>query len=304
MVYRVVMDPDAPRARGVLYIDRNTHQPYEVFGRAVVLCAQALESVRVLFNSATPRFSNGLANSSGVLGQYLQDHVWNGGGAMGEFPDLAVKPTLNAPRRPNGIYVIRFRNTKDGPPYKKFLRGYGFQGGWGGPDFNWSAPGFGEAYKKALREPVVTLGIGGFGECLPRATNFVEIDRDVVDKFGIPVLRISMSWSDNERAMITDMAESAAEMLEAAGARNVRPWSVADRVPGMGIHEVGIARMGTDPKTSVLNQFQQTHDVRNLFVMDGAGFTSSACQNPTLTIMALAVRSTDYLLQQLQRGEL
>jgi choline dehydrogenase-like flavoprotein len=288
----------------VLYIDRRTRQPREVFGRAVVLCAQALESVRVLFNSATPRFSNGLANSSGVLGHYLQDHVWNGGGATGEFPDIPGKPSLGAPKRPNGIYVIRFRNTRKGPPSKAFLRGYGFQGGWGGPDFNWGAPGFGDAFKKALLEPVVGLNLGGFGECLPRRENFVAIDRGVVDIFGIPVLRINMTWTENERAMIADMATSAAEMLDAAGARNVRPWTVVDRTPGMGIHEVGVARMGASPKTSVLNQFQQAHDVKNLFVMDGAGFTSSACQNPTLTIMALAVRSCDFLLNEMKRGVL
>ncbi|NUR54317.1 MAG: GMC family oxidoreductase [Acidobacteria bacterium] len=302
MVYQVLMDADAPRARGVLYIDRNTREMHEVTGRVVVLCAQALESVRVLFNSATPRFPNGLANSSGVLGQYLQDHVRNGGGATGEFPDMQAKPSLGGPRRPNGIYVIRFRNTKNGPKSKKFLRGYGYQGGWGGADFNWSAPGFGDAFKTALMEPVISLNLGGFGECLPRRENVVEIDRDVADVFGIPVLRISMSWTENERAMIADMATSAAEMLEAAGARNVRPWTVVDRMPGMGIHEVGVARMGTSPKTSVLNQFQQAHDIRNLFVMDGAGFTSSACQNPTLTIMALAVRSCDYLMNEMKRG--
>jgi choline dehydrogenase-like flavoprotein len=304
MVYKVVMDPDAPRARGVLYMDRISRQPREVRGRVVILCAQALESVRVLFNSATPRFSNGLANSSGVLGHYLQDHVWNGGGATGDFPDIPAKPSLGAPRRPNGIYVVRFRNTKKGPKSKAFLRGYGFQGGWGGPDFNWSAPGFGEAFKAALLGSVTTLNLGGFGECLPRRENSVELDRNVVDVFGIPVLRIRMSWSANEAAMIADMATSAAEMLEAAGARNVHPWTVTDRMPGMGIHEVGVARMGTSPKTSVLNQFQQTHDVKNLFVMDGAGFTSSACQNPTLTIMALAVRSCDFLMNEMKRGVL
>jgi choline dehydrogenase-like flavoprotein len=298
------MDRDAPRAQGVLYIDRRTRQPYEVHGRVVVLCAQALESVRVLLNSSTPRFPNGLANSSGAIGHYLMDHVWNGGGASGTFPDIPAKASLDTPRRPNGIYIIRFRNTRSGPKSTKFLRGYGYQGGWGGPDFTWSAPGFGDAFKKALLEPLWSLNVGGFGECLPRYENFVEIDRDVVDVFGIPVLRINMSWSDNERAMIADMAESAAEMLEAAGAKNVQPWSVSDRMPGMGIHEVGIARMGANPKTSVLNQFQQTHDIKNVFVMDGAGFTSSACQNPTLTIMALAVRSCEYLLGEMKRGNL
>ena len=148
-------------------------QPREVHGRVVILCAQALESVRVLFNSATPRFPNGLANSSGALGHYLQDHVWNGGGATGDFPDIPARPSLGAPRRPNGIYVVRFRNTKKGPQSKAFLRGYGFQGGWGGPDFNWSAPGFGEAFKAALLGSVTTLNLGGFGECLARRDNSV-----------------------------------------------------------------------------------------------------------------------------------
>ena len=166
------------------------------------------------------------------------------------------------------------------------------------------APGFGEAYKRAVRESVTSIGLSGFGECLPRPENVVAIDPDVVDAFGIPVLRITMGYSDNERAMIPDMAESAAEMLEAAGAKNVSQWTVPNRIPGMGIHEVGTARMGDDPKTSVLNQFQQTHDVRNLFVMDGSCFVSCGCQNPTLTIMALAVRSTDYLLDEMKKGNL
>jgi choline dehydrogenase-like flavoprotein len=305
MVHQVIMDGERNRARGVRYIHRVTRDVREVFGRVVILCAQALESVRVLFNSANRQHPNGLANSSGVLGHYLQDHVWNGGGARGEFPDFPGKPTLNRPLRPNGFYVIRFRNTREGPRFSKFLRGYGMQGGWGdGVAFNWKARGFGESYKRALWQGVTTMNIGGFGECLPRFENLVEIDPSTVDAFGIPALRISMSWSDNERAMIPDMAEAAAEMMEAAGAKNIELWTVPDRMPGMGIHEVGVARMGADPKTSVLNQFQQTHDVRNLFVMDGAGFVSSACQNPTLTIMALAVRSCDFVLAEMKRGNL
>ena len=303
MVYEVLMDPATGRARGIAYIDRRTHEVHEVRGRVVALCAQALESVRILFNSSTRQHPAGLANSSGVLGHYLQDHVWNGGGARGEFPDFPGTPTLDRPNRPNGFYVIRFRNTKAGPRWPGFLRGYGMQGGWGdGVGFTWGAGGFGEAYKRALLSGVHTINIGGFGECLPRFENFVELDRGVVDAWGIPVLRIHMQWSENERAMIPDMAVAAAEMLEAAGARNVEPWTVPDRMPGMGIHETGVARMGTDPKTSVLNAFQQAHDVKNLFVMDAAGFPSSGCQNPTLTIMALAVRSSDYLLECARRG--
>ena len=300
LVYQVLMDRDRNRARGVLYIDRVTRQAREIRGRAVVLAAQALESARVLFNSADSSYSNGLANSSGVLGHYLMDHTWVAGGATGEFPGLDGQPSLDNPARPNGIYVVRFRNTLKGPRWKNFLRGYGFQGG-AATNFNWKAPGFGEAYKKALLEPVNTIALGGFGECLARWDNYVEIDRSVNDIYGIPVLRINMTWSDNEHAMIDDMPVTAAQMLEATGAKNVTPFAAHDRAPGLGIHEVGVARMGNDPKTSVLNQYQQSHDINNLFVVDGAGFTSSACQNPTLTMMALAVRSCDYLMSEMKR---
>ena len=206
--------------------------------------------------------------------------------------------------RPNGIYVVRYRNTKDRS--KRFLRGYGFQGGDRATNaFDLQAPGFGEAYKQAVRKPPSTVRLAGFGECLPYFENRVEIDPSgQVDAWGIPILKVHMSWGENERAMIPDMAESAAEMMEAAGARSIEPFVYPGRVPGYGIHEVGVARMGKDPKTSVLNQYQQSHDVPNLFVMDGSGFTSGACQNPTLTIMALAVRSCDYLLGEMKRGNL
>ena len=305
MAYKVLMDPVKHRARGVLYIDRVTREPKEVRARAVVLCAQALESTRILLNSAGEQDPAGLGNSSGVLGHYLMDHLWVAGGASGEFPDLAAKekPSADGPNRPDGIYVIRFRNTKAGPKAKEFLRGYGFQGG-GSTSFNWDAPGFGGEFKRSLLDPVVSMGLAGFGECLPYYENYVELDPNVVDAFGIPVLHVNMVFRDNEKKMIPDMMESAAEMMAAAGAKSIRPWMALDRVPGYGIHEMGVARMGKDPKTSVLNQFQQTHDVPNLYVMDAASFTAGACQNPTLTIMALAVRSTDYLLGEMKKGSL
>jgi choline dehydrogenase-like flavoprotein len=303
MVYKVQMDSDRNRARGLLYIDRNTREPKEIYGRVVILCAQALESVRILLNSACTQYPSGLANSSGVLGHYLMDHVWVGGGATGEFPELTDKRTVNGPTRPNGIYVIRFRNTQNGPHYQRFLRGYGFQGGTA-TSFNMHGAGFGEAYKRGVLDPETTVHFSGFGECLPRWDNYVDVDPNLRDVYGIPVLHVHMSYGENERAMIPDMAESAAQMLEAGGARNIRPFTVPDRMPGMGIHEVGVARMGTDTKKSVLNQFQQTHDIRNLFVMDGAGFTSTACQNPTLTIMALCVRSCDYLMCEMKKGNI
>jgi choline dehydrogenase-like flavoprotein len=299
MVYKVLMDADRNRAQGILYIDRITHQPKEVRARAVVLCAQALESVRILFNSANSQYPAGLANSSGALGHYLMDHI-TGGGAGGQLEGLPGKPSANGPNRPDGIYVIRFRNTHDGPRAKTFLRGYGFQGG-GGVGFNWGAPGFGEAFKKAMLDPVTYIGLGGFGESLARWDNYVEINPNQVDAFGIPVLNVHMTYGDNEMAMVKDMAQSAGQMLEAAGAKNVQT-EVHPGGPGWAIHEVGIARMGDDPKKSVLNQFQQSHDVKNLFVMDGSGFTSTACQNPTLTIMALCVRSCDYLMGEMKKG--
>jgi choline dehydrogenase-like flavoprotein len=213
---------------------------------------------------------------------------------------------VNGPNRPNGIYVIRFRNTPNSPQQKEFIRGYGFQGGGGTGYPNFDAPGFGAAYKNAVLQPhPAYLYLGGFGETLARYENFLELDPDgKTDAWGIPVLRINMTWSDNERAMMKDMAVTAAEMIEAAGAKFVKSNLDDNPVPGWGIHEVGTARMGADPKTSVLNAFCQTHDVKNLFVMDGSPFVSIACQNPTLTIMALAVRSTDYLLEEKRKGNL
>jgi choline dehydrogenase-like flavoprotein len=189
---------------------------------------------------------------------------------------------------------------QNAPPHKKFLRGFGYEGE-SSTEFNWKAPGFGEAYKKALLEPRTSIGITGFGEVLPRWDNFVELDPSVKDIYGIPVLKIHMSDGENERAMIQDMGDSAGEMLEAAGAKNIRTYAHPS-APRWALHEAGVARMGADPKKSVLNQFQQTHDIKNLFVMDASGFTSNPCQNPTLTIMALCVRSCDYLMSELKRN--
>jgi choline dehydrogenase-like flavoprotein len=301
MVYKVLMDPDENRARGVLYVDRISKQEREIYGRVVVLCAQAQESVRILLNSEIPRHPGGVANTSGVLGRYFTSHIASAGG-VGEFPALDSTPSLGGPVRPVGIYIARFRNTRKGPASKNFLRGYGFEGE-SAVRFNWHAPGYGETYKRAVHEPQVSLGITGFGEVLPRWDNFVEIDRTVRDIYGIPVLKIHMSNGENEAAMLKDIEESAVEMLEAAGAKNIRIHA-KPAVPYWAAHEAGMARMGNDPKKSVLNQFQQAHDVKNLFVMDASSFPSNPCQNPTLTIMALCVRSCDYLKDELKRGDI
>ena len=303
MVYQVLMDPDGRTARGVTYIDRDTREVHEVRARVVVLAAQSLESVRILFNSRNRQYEGGLANSSGVLGKYLMDHTWVAGGASAEFPDHPGPLGIDGPNRPTGLYVVRFRNRPGEPAHKDFIRGYGYQGG-GTTAHTLAFPGFGEAYKRAVVQQtgVTTVQFVGFGEVLPYEDNHVSIDPAVVDAWGIPVLRISMAWKENELKMIPDMGVAAAEMLEAAGGRNVQPFQYIDRVPGFGIHEMGIARMGRDPKTSVLNQFQQTHDVPNLFVTDASCFVSGGCQNPTLTIMALTVRSMDYLMEQMKQG--
>ena len=301
MVHKVLMDKDSNRATGVLYVDRNSKQTREVHARVVILCAQTQESTRILLNSGTEARPNGLGNSSGVLGRYLTAHVRSGGGS-GEFPADGARPTLGGPNKPVGIYVPRFRNLKGQPKAKNFLRGYGYEGE-SALEFNWQAPGFGDAFKKSLREPRAALDITGFGEVLPRSENRVEIDPEVKDVFGIPVLRIHMADGENENAMIKDMGDSAGEMLEAAGAKNVKTYANPS-APRWALHEAGTARMGSDPKKSVLNQFQQSHDIKNLFVMDASGFTSNPCQNPTLTIMTLAVRSCDYLMGELKRGEI
>ena len=301
MVHQVLMNTETGRARGVQYVDRETMATHEIHARIVILCAQAQESVRILLNSANRQHPNGLGNSSGALGHYLTAHVRDGGGS-GEMPTFGAKPSMSGPNRPVGIYVARFRNLKGGQPSKNFLRGYGYEGG-GHLGFNWSAPGFGESFKKALMGPRAEIEVLGFGEVLPRWENFVEIDPNVKDRFGIPVLRIHMSRSPNEDAMVKDMADSAGELLEAAGARNIRTFAH----PPSGrwaVHEAGIARMGNDPKKSVLNQFQKLHDVKNVFVMDASGFPSNPCQNPTLTIMALCVRSCDHLMDEMKRGNL
>lgn len=300
IVSHVDMDADANKARGVTFVHRATKETKQVRGKTVVLCAQALESTRILLNSATREYPKGLSNSSGFLGHYLMDHV-TGGGASGVFEDLKELPNANPPHRPNGIYLIRFRNTPAHGKHPHFIRGYGYQGG-AMPEFNINASGLGADYKKAVKLGSYDVSLGAFGESLARFDNFCEIDPNLKDAWGIPALRISMAHGRNEADLMRDAGISAAEMLETAGAKNIRLTTNTD-TPGMAIHEVGTARMGTDPKKSVLNPFCQSHDVSNLLVTDGSCFVSSACQNPTLTMMALTVRSCDHLVERLKRNE-
>jgi choline dehydrogenase-like flavoprotein len=293
---------DDGRCRSVAYLDRLTRAHREISGRLVVLCASTLETTRIMLNSKSPRHPNGIANSSGVLGHYLMDHVM-GGGASGALPMLKGVPDERA-QRPNGIYVPRFQNLETRHP--DFLRGYGFQGGaslvkWG---HAFGLPGFGASFKQNVKDTAPWgMHFAGFGECLPRFENHVRLDETVVDAWGIPVLHIDCAFGDNERKLVKDMAVTAAEMLEAMGAEHVQPWADISP-PGLGIHEVGTARMGSDPRTSVVNPWQQAHDVKNLFLMDGSVYPSSGCQNPTITFMALASRACDHLVLDLKRGDL
>jgi len=301
VVHSVIFDEKTRRAAGVRVIDSQTKASIEFRAKVVFLCASALESVRILFNSATPEFSNGLANSSGELGHNLMDHV-TAGGATALIP--GSEDRLELGRRPNGTYTPRFRNVKSKQP--DFLRGYGFQGGAHRDGWNRGImqTGFGADFKKSLSKPGPwRFSFGGFGECLPNHDNYIELDKAKLDAWGIPTLKIHCGWSENELALRKDMAISAAEMLAAVGGREIEPFERNDP-PGFAIHEMGTARMGRDPKTSILNSFNQAHDVKNLFITDGGAMVSSSCVNPSLTYMALTARACEYAVRQMKKGEL
>ena len=301
VVHSVSFDARTRRATGVRVIDAKTRATLEFRAKVIFLCASTLESVRILFNSATSEFSNGLANSSGELGHNLMDHV-KGGGATAIIPGNEDRIVIG--RRPNGIYVPRFRNVRE--KHGEFLRGYGFQGG--GHREGWergmAQTGFGPEFKKSMSQPGPwRFTFQGYGECLPNHNNYAELDKEKVDAWGIPVLKIHCAWGGNEQAIRKDMSIAAAEMLAVAGARGIEPFT-DDDPPGFSIHEMGTARMGRDPKTSVLNCYNQAHDVKNLFITDGGAMVSSSCVNPSLTYMALTARACDCAVQQMKRGEL
>jgi choline dehydrogenase-like flavoprotein len=300
-VHSVSFDARTRKATGVRVIDAKTCAMQEFRAKLIFLCASALESVRILFNSATTEFPDGLANSSGELGHNLMDNV-KGGGANAIIPGNENRIVIG--RRPNGIYVPRFRNLRK--KQLEFLRGYGFQGGAHreGWERGIVRPGFGAEFKRSMSEPGPwRFSFQGYGECLPSHSNYAELDKERVDAWGIPVLKIHCVWSKNEMAIQKDMSTAAAEMLAAAGARGIEPYTY-DYPPGFSVHEMGTARMGRDPKTSVLNAYNQAHDVKNLFITDGGAMTSSSCVNPSLTYMALTARACDYAVQQMKKGEL
>jgi choline dehydrogenase-like flavoprotein len=300
----ITVDPDTGRARGVAFVDAETRQGYEARARVVVVGASTLESARLLLLSKSRQHPNGIGNSSGHVGHNFCEHV------MGPRVHGLVKELVGAPRtlddgRPGGFYIPRFRNLAQRHP--RFIRGYGFQGGSGTQMYSEHAahtPGFGSSYKRQVRDLAgAFISIGGFGEVLPRYESRVDLDPEVVDAWGIPVLRFHYEFGDNERRMCEDMVEAGKEMFEAAGIEVVGSEETV-LTEGWSIHELGTARMGSDPRTSVLNAFQQSHDVPNLFVVDGSSHVSAGCQNPTWTILALCWRSCDYLAGALARGDL
>ncbi len=301
VVHSILYDAGTGRAAGVRVIDGESLQPLEFRARIVFLCASALESARILLNSKSDRFPDGLGSSSGELGHNVMDHIFQAG-ASGSLPGMETKTTYG--RRPNGIYIPRFRNVTERHP--DFLRGYGFQGGASRPNLPSPRTGFGAEFKQRLLRPERgpwRMSLGGFGEMLPRHENRVSLHPSLVDKWGIPALRIDCTLGPNERAILADIQVTAAEILEAAGAREIRPYN-NNAPPGLAIHEMGTARMGRDARTSVLNGWNQLWDAPNLFVTDGACMTSSANQNPSLTYMALTARAAWYAVEALKRREL
>jgi glucoside 3-dehydrogenase (cytochrome c) catalytic subunit len=299
----VTVDPGTGKARGIAFLDATTGDVLEASGRVVVLAASTLESARLMLLSRSPQHPTGIGNSSGHVGHNFCEHVM-GPSVYGFYKDLANKPRTIDDGRPGGFYIARYRNLRERHP--SFIRGYGFEGSSGTEMLPSTIrlAGFGASYKKAVREmSSAAVHMGGFGEVLARYENAVGLDPEVRDKWGIPVLRFSIQFGDNERKMAADMADTAREMFEEAGIEILK----VDRkvlTEGWSIHELGTARMGTDPRTSVVSPFQQSHDVKNLFVVDGSSHVSASCQNPTWTIMALAWRSCDYLADELRKGNL
>ncbi len=305
---RVLMDAQTNRAQGIAYINTQNKQESEVYGRVVVLGAGAMESTRILLNSKTRESPNGLANSSGVLGHYLMDTI-KSGSINGFLPRLKGATVTNDDGAGGGHCYIPRHTNQPGGRKVSVLRGWQFQPSSGArpfPDFARSTLGFGSDFKRRVKQDYPALiNMAGFGESLPRFDNYCEIDPNgLKDRYGIPQLRFHCQWGENDLKMADLMYDSAEELLRAAGAE-INPYT--RRVPpppGDATHEVGTARMGDDPKTSVLNRFCQTHDVKNLFVVDGSSFVSLSEKNCTLTITALSWRASDYLAEELRRGNL
>jgi choline dehydrogenase-like flavoprotein len=301
IVTKILYDKDKKKATGVEVLDAETNKTYVYNAKIIFLNASSLNSAWVLMNSATDVWEGGLGSSSGELGHNIMDHHL-GAGANGKIDGYEDKYYFG--RRANGIYIPRYQNVNgDKRDYK---RGFGYQGsasreGWGRQIAEMSIGG---DFKDALTEPGGwRMGIMGFGEVLPDHANFVTLDKTVKDKWGLNVLKIDAELKENELKMRKDMQADAIEMLTNAGAKDVKGYD-ANGVLGRGIHEMGTARMGADPKTSVVNKHNQIWDAPNVFVTDGSFMTSAACVNPSLTYMAFTARAADFAVSELKKGNL
>lgn len=301
IVHELIYDEKKGRATGVRIQDAETGEQTEFYANVIFLCASTFGSTSIMLNSISNRFPNGFGNDSGELGCNIMDHHLNAG-AEGEMPGFEDK--YYSGRRPGGIYIPRYRNL--GKEKREYLRGFGYQGGASRQGWRRLIAEYnlGKDLKEAAQMPGIwTIGMGGFGETLPYHENRVTLNRDKKDKYGLPTLNFDVELKENEFKMRKDMTTDAAEMLEAAGAKNVKH---RDNVggPGLGIHEMGTARMGKDPKTSVLNKNNQVHACKNVFVTDGSFMTSAACVNPSLTYMAFTARAVDYAVRELKKGNI
>ena len=291
-------------ARGVAYIDRKTNQEIEVFARAVVVAASCLESARILLNSKSRHWPNGIANSSGQLGRNLCDHLY-GESASGYLPQLLGQPSFPDSVGDNTIaWMPRWQNLKS-PHEEKFVRGYSVYPGGGCTEFPWyasQAEGFGSAYKRAVKRRYPTpVSFTIQAPTLPMASNYVDLDPEVKDKFGIPVARLHFQWAENELKMWEHSKQVCADLIRAAGGEFESAAS-EPLMPGWSLHETGTCRMGSDPKQSVTNSFGQTHDVPNLHVCDASIFVTPTDKTTTISIMAFTLRSCEHMIENLRRG--
>ena len=301
VVTGILYDPERGKASGVRVLDAETGDYREFYAKIIFLNASTLGSTWILMNSKSEYFPDGMGNASGELGHNLMDHHFRVG-ASGDLD--GYEDQYYHGRRPNGIYIPRFRNIKG--QKEEFLRGYGYQGGASREDWRSTIAelSVGSKLKEEIKMPGQwRMGMTAFGEMLPDHANHVKLNPGKLDKHGLPTFTIDCEFKENEMTMRKDMKQQAAEMLESTGFKNVQTYDDPGG-PGLGIHEMGTARMGRDPKTSVLNKWNQLHEVKNVFVTDGSAMTSSACQNPSLTYMALAARAADFAVDQLNKRNL
>jgi choline dehydrogenase-like flavoprotein len=303
IVSKVIFDSKTRKASGVEVIHIKTGEAVSYFAKLIFLNASAIATAAILLNSSTSEFPDGLGNSSNQLGHNLMDH-FTGTGAEAELDGGQDK--YYSGRRPCGIYVPRFRNIGQNER-NGFIRGYGLQGNGRRTSFEENSnilSGFGIGFKdKVLKPGPWKLWLGAWGETLPYYSNTVTLNSEKKDKWGMPLTKISMEYHQNERSMQADIQVTIAEMLDKSGFRNINGYA-GFQTPGSSVHEMGTARMGRDPRTSVLNKYNQMHDVKNIFITDGSFMTSSGTANPSLTYMAFTVRAVDYAVQQMKKGNL